>query len=227
MTDTIITVEGFFEIEHAAERGTVSLAAGFEGPDRAAVLVSTGDLHHALAGQAQRLETEGAVTRWSADRVRVWSERPWNQNGVQLEPVQHTSAHLEVTFADLEALATWVETVAAEGGVTVFDVTWALTEATASRVSAEARHGAVRNAVERATTYAESLSLATVRPLALADPGLLGGDGGEGAGAAAAAGGLALMAARKAPGGDTGGGIDLKPEQITVAARVHARFAAS
>lgn len=227
MTDTIITVEGFFESHHSAERGTALLSAGFEGPDRASVLRLTGDLHRELAAQAERLEAEGAVTWWSADRMRVWSDRPWNQDGIQLPLVHHASVALEVKFADLTALAGWVEQVATEPGVTVSGIDWALTEATETRLTAEARHGAVRNAVDRATAYAESLGLATVRALALADPGMLGGDAGGGGGAPAPAHELAFMAARKAPGGGGDEGIDLKPEEITVTARAHARFAAS
>jgi uncharacterized protein YggE len=122
---------------------------------------------------------------------------------------------------DLRALARWAEEIAVQDGVTVTGVTWALTEVTKHRITAEAQHNAVRDAVDRATAYARSLGLGTVRPVALADPGMLG-DETRSSGTQTAA---PLMRGAAAPAGDTA--LDLKPEDITVSSRVHARFAAS
>jgi len=135
--------------------------------------------------------------------------------------VHHASVALEVKFADLQALARWAEEIAVQDGVTVTGVTWALTEATKHRITAEAQHNAVRDAVDRATAYARSLGLGTVRPVALADPGMLG-DETRTSGTQTTA---PMMRGAAAPAGDTG--LDLKPEDITVSSRVHARFAAS
>ncbi|RFA13068.1 SIMPL domain-containing protein [Subtercola boreus] len=221
MVDTIITVEGHFDYHHPAERGTARLSTGFEGPEKAPVLSRTTEVHGMLAKQAGRLLADGAVTWWSADRMRVWSDRPWSQDGAILPLVHHAKVELEVKFADLAALAHWMESVAAEEGVSVSGIDWALTDVTSARITAEAQDGAVQDAVARARAYAASLGLASVHPLALADPGLLGDD---------SLGGVShdmAMMSRVAGGAANDGGLDLKPQDITVTARVHARFAAS
>jgi uncharacterized protein YggE len=221
MSETIITVEGRFDYHHPAERGTVLISAGFQGPEREPVVSRTTALHRALSQTAEQFRAQSAVTWWSADRLRVWSERPWNKDGKQLPLVHHASVALEVKVADLQALARWAEEIAVQDGVTVTGVTWALTEATKHRITAEAQHNAVRDAVDRATAYARSLGLGTVRPVALADPGMLG-DETRTSGTQTTA---PMMRGAAAPAGDTG--LDLKPEDITVSSRVHARFAAS
>jgi uncharacterized protein len=220
MSDTIITVEGHFDHHHPAERGTALVTAGFEGPEREPVVSRTTQLHGALAAEAERMRSEGAVTWWSADRMRVWADRPWNKDGKQLPLVHHAAVALEVKFADLARLAAWVEAAAGRDGVTVTGLRWALTEATRARLTADAQHRAVQDAVGRASAYAQSLGLATVRPLALADPGMLGDESRPQSSAAA-------PMARAAAATQDPAGLDLKPEDITVSARVHARFAAA
>ena len=221
MSETIITVEGRFDYHHPAERGTVLISAGFQGPEREPVVSHTTALHRALSQTAEQFRAQSAVTWWSADRLRVWSERPWNKDGKQLPLVHHAAVALEVKFADLQSLARWAEEIAVQDGVTVTGVTRALTEATKHRITAEAQHNAVRDAVDRATAYARSLGLGSVRPVALADPGMLG-DETRSSGTQTAA---PMMRGAAAPAGDTA--LDLKPEDITVSSRVHARFAAS
>lgn len=221
MSETIITVEGRFDYHHPAERGTVLISAGFQGPEREPVVSHTTALHRALSQTAEQFRAQSAVTWWSADRLRVWSERPWNKDGKQLPLVHHAAVALEVKFADLQSLARWAEEIAVQDGVTVTGVTWALTEVTKHRITAEAQHNAVRDAVDRATAYARSLGLGSVRPVALADPGMLG-DETRSSGTQTAA---PMMRGAAAPAGDTA--LDLKPEDITVSSRVHARFAAS
>ena len=221
MNDTIITVEGHFDYRHPAERGTVHVSAGFQGPAREEVVRLTTQRHSGLAEEAQRLRQEGAVTWWSAERLRAWSERPWNQDGKQLPLVHHAAASLKVKFADLARLAEWVERVASLDGVTLTGIEWALTEATRASITAEARHRSVQDAIERAAAYATSLGLTAVRPLAIADPGMLGDDSRPHSGATAAPMMRAMSTAQES------GGLDLKPEDITVEARVHARFAAT
>jgi hypothetical protein len=221
MSDTIITVEGQFDHHHPAERGTVHVVVGFEGPARPTVVDQTTALHAWLAQQARQLVTDGAVTWWSADRMRMWSDRPWNKDGLQLALVHHAAVGLEVKFAQLATLAEWVETIAALDGVTVSGVSWALTEVTKARITLDAQTRAVQDALARATAYASSLGLETLHPLAVADPGMLGDQSRPDIASAAP------LMSRALASQPTDAPLDLKPEDITITARVHARFAAS
>lgn len=220
MSETIITVEGGFDHHHPAERGTVLLSAGFQGPDREGVVARTTQLHSRIAADAQQLHspTDGPVTWWSSERLRAWSERPWNTEGTQLPLVHHASIDLEVKFSDLRRLAEWAEALAGVDGVTIGGIRWALTEVTMTRLSTDARHRAVLDAVEKATAYAHSLGLYSLQPVALADPGMLG-DGIHPSTPAEA-----MQFSRKAAA--AGPALDLKPEDITIGSRVHARFSA-
>ncbi|GCE77141.1 SIMPL domain-containing protein [Cellulomonas biazotea] len=223
MRETTVTVEGRFDHHRPAERGTVTLTVGFEGRDREDVVRRVVAEHGRIAGDVQHLQEEPspAVTWWSSDRVRVWSQRPWNQDGKQLPLVHHAAVEVEVKFKDLVRLALWVEDVATRDGVSVGGITWALTEATRERLTADARDRAVHDAVAKATSYAHSLGLSDVRPVAVADPGMLGD------GSAPTTPAPAMQMARAGAGAGAGGALDLKPEDITVEGRVHARFAAS
>jgi len=223
MTETIITVEGVFEHHHPAERGTVKMRVGFQGPDRAAVVARTTELHARLSGDIRSIHdgTNGPVTWWSTDRLRVWNERPWNNEGKQLPLVHHAAIGFDVKFSDLGRLAGWVEAVSPIDGVTVTSIEWALTVITKKRLTDDARDRAVRDAVEKANAYASSLGLTNVRPTALAEPGMLGDQTQPSSGVTAAPLMRAAAATSNAPS------LELKPEDIVVAARVHARFAAS
>ena len=219
---TTITVEGRFEHHHAAERGTVSLVVGFEGPQREDVMQRATHAHARIVDQVRALHdpSSGPVTWWSAQRMSVWSRRPWNDHGKQLPFVHHAQVGLEAKFSDLARLAEWVEQVAVLDGVTVRGVDWTLTEVTRTRRVADARARAVADAVERAGAYASALGLTDVRAVALAEPGMLGDQRRPAAPEA-----VAMMRGAVADG--AGGQLDLKPEDITVESAVHARFVAS
>jgi Uncharacterized conserved protein len=125
-----------------------------------------------------------------------------------------------VRFSDFARLTSWLGEVALWDGVTVRGVDWALTEARRQTLTQEARRRAVENAVAKATVYATSLGLSTVRPLAVSDPGMLGDS------IQSTNGGNAVYA-RMSVTAASGGAVDLKPEDITISARVDARFTAS
>jgi hypothetical protein len=73
MTETTITVHGEYDIHHPAERGTVSLTLGFEGPERAPVLALTTTLHTRVSDSVRSLTdpVQDTVTWWSSDQARV------------------------------------------------------------------------------------------------------------------------------------------------------------
>ncbi|MDT5232928.1 MAG: uncharacterized protein QOI39_3428 [Mycobacterium sp.] len=215
---TEITVRGSYSAFQAPERGTVRASIAYEGPAMEPVYERVARDLEAVKASIVPLKSgdDGAVTWWSADQLRTWSNRPWNQDGEQLPLVHHASVGVEMKFRDFTALSRWVgRHVANTEGFRVSQVEWALTVKRREKLLKEARTRAVNDAVTRAQQYADALGLGGVRPVAVADAGMLGSrpeDGSQGA---------AYMRV-----GAAGGGADaeLVPEHIEVSATVDARF---
>ncbi|MGO4299732.1 SIMPL domain-containing protein [Leifsonia sp. RAF41] len=221
MADTIITVQGEYELRHPAERGALRLRVSYEGPVRNEVLALTTQRQISLTSELRDLHDpqSGPVVQWSSDQLRVWGDRPWSSEGQRLDVVHHAEVGIDALFSDLTALSDWVGVVSLLDGVLVDGVTWSLTEARRQSLTQEARRRAVENAVAKATVYATSLGLSTVKPLALSDPGMLGDSSAPGQPP------QPLFA--RAVSGDAGGvSLALKPEELTIAVQVHARFSA-
>lgn len=222
MPETVITVQGSFDSFHPAERATVTVAVGFEGPERAAVVTRTAQGTTALvAGITARHDpAHGPVTWYATDRIQVWANRPFNTKGEQLPLVHHAQTTTRAKFRDFDDLAGWVERAAAYPGVRVDGIEWALTEETKQATVAAVRAGAVQEARRKAQSYAEALGLSDLRCVALADPGMLG-DQSSGSAPGPA------MFARAASADGGGGGLAFTPEDIAVSATVDARFIAT
>lgn len=221
---TVITVQGHFTAYYPAERATVRLAVAFDGGKRETVLASATAAVQTVTESVKRLHDPdaGPVTWWSSDRVRVWAERPWNNEGKQLAPVHHAAIALKVKFKDFDALADWLAEAATVPGVQVSGIDWALTEAKRTSVTTEVRSRAVKDAADKARVFAQAIGLGQVTATAIADPGMLGvsGDG------AAPAPSMMRAAAFAAPPSG-GASFDFTPEDIEVTASVDARFEAS
>jgi len=221
MPETVITVQGSYDSFHPAERATVTVTVGFEGPERAAVVTGTTRATAALvAGIADRHDpAHGPVTWHATDRIQVWADRPFNNLGEQLPLVHHAQTTTRAKFRDFDDLAQWVERAAAHPGVQINGIEWALTEQTKQATVASVRTRAVEEARRKAQTYAEALGLGDLRCVAIADPGMLG-DQSNGSGA-----GQAMYS--RAAAADAGSGLAFTPEDIAVSATVDARFLAS
>lgn len=215
---TEITVQGRAQHFHPPERGTVQAAVSAEGPAMQPVYDRVVRELEGLQASVAALHDPdcGPVTWWSTQHVRTWSKRPWNQEGKQLPLVHHASVGVEVKFRDFAALSRWVSGhVETTEGFTVQRITWALTEARRQQLTQEVRTRAVRHARERAQQYADALELGRVRPVALADQGMLG----EGLHS------HATETTAFARHGSAGGvELELVPEDIEVSAVVDARF---
>jgi uncharacterized protein YggE len=221
VTETTITVQGTFTAHHPAERATVSLAVHHESVERAAAFSSAVSSVDEVRASISALVDVAvpAIERWSSDSVQVYTERPWSTDGTPGTEVVHARVSVRATFADLDALAPWIEQVAAIDGVAVESLEWTLTPAKHTAVTTEVRSRAVQDAVTKATVYAQALGLASVRAIALADPGMLG-DQAQG-GSPVAAKFSRSMAADGSPA------LSLTPDQIEVTATVDARFIAA
>ena len=220
MTD--ITVRGSFSAFRSPERATVHATISYEGPAMEPVYERVArDLEAVKATIAPLADPDGAVTSWSAEQLRTWSNRPWNKDGRQLPLVHHVSVGVTVEFGDFTALSAWVGGhVASTEGFRVTNVEWTLTRAHREDLVLEVRNGAVQDAVTRAQQYADALGLGVIRPVAVADAGMLagtssstGGPGGPQLRAMAGIGGAAPE-------------VELMPQDIEVSVQVDARFVA-
>jgi uncharacterized protein len=217
---TEITVRGSFSAFQAPERGTVHATIAYEGAAMEPVYERVARDLEAVKASVTPLRTgdHGPVTWWSAEQLRTWSTRPWNKDGIQLPPVHHASVGVEVKFRDFAALSRWVgQHVASTDGFRVGDVEWALTSKRRTELQRQARTRAVEDAVIRAQQYADALGLGRIRPVAIADAGMLGSNLHPESG-----GGVAMMRSVAVQGG--GPDVELVPEDIEVSAAVDARF---
>lgn len=215
---TEITVRGSFSVFEPPERATVHTTVAYEGPEMAPVYQRVAHDLETITASVVEL-TDGPVTRWSAEQLRTSSTRPWNQDGQQLPLVHHASVNVDVEFSDFTALSRWIGLhVAGVDGFRVSRVNWALTDAHRDELHRDVRRRAVLDAADRAQQYADALDLGVIRPVAIADAGMLGalspdGGGGQHWGVMAAARGGTPV-------------VEFVPEDIEVVAAVDARFAA-
>ncbi len=216
---TEITVRGAFSAFHPAERGTAYIIVGYEGPEMEPVYERVARELLELKSSVAAMKNDGVVTWWSAEHLRTWSDRPWNKDGKLMPLVHHVSVGVEVKFRDFEALSRWVgQGIANFEGFRLQGVRWALTSKRRTQLIAQARTRAVADATARAQQYADALGLGEVRPVSIADAGMLGADihpiGDEVAGYARSG---------AAPGTSD---IELVPNDIELSANVDARFLA-
>jgi len=225
MTATI-TVQGTHTAWFDAERATVHISAAFDGPKRDDVFARATQ----AAADATALITplndpeKGPITWWSSDRVNVWSDRPWSNDGKRLPLVFHATIGLQAKFNDFDALSRLIEQLAVMDGVNVGGIDWDLTDDRRTAVIADVRRDAIADAVQKAATYASASGLGAPAIIAVADPGMLG-DGSSGGGIGPAP---YERMAFKAQAMDAAGGasLNLSPQQIQVSSNVDVRFSA-
>jgi len=220
---TVITVQGSFTAWYPAERATVRLTVAFDGAKRDTVLSAASRAVQTVTASITALHDPdaGPITWFSSDRIRVWAQRPWNNEGKQLAPVHHAAINVTAKFKDFDALAEWIGQIAAIDGVQVNGIDWTLTDARRTSVTTEVRSRAVKDAADKARVFAQAIGLGQVNAIAIADPGMLGVSGSGPAPAPM------MMRAAAVHGGGGDGALDFTPEDIEVSASVDARFEAS
>lgn len=223
MSDVVITVRGEHETRIAPERAIAHLTIRAEGPERGAVVERMSALSEPVRDDLAARTSAGAVVEWTSQRVTVWSERPWNNEGRRLAPVHHATVDFSVTFTDFAVLSWWAGEVAEREGVQLGWIEWRLTPETRAAVEQEVATMAVGVAVARADAYAGALGLERVEPLEIADVGLLTRQDRPDSDPAPR-----MLMARASAAADAGGApaVDLQPEDIVISAAVEARFAA-
>jgi len=230
MPDVEITVRGTATTAHPPEFATVYLAASAQGSERGEV--------HERADVAAKAITQaitplvdadrGPITQWSSEQLRVDTYREYQGKHDREALVHQADVSFRVRFGGGDAwtdgfarLGAWLGAVVAVEDVAVRHVEWSLTDERRAQLTEQVRSDAVRDAQQRAAGYARDLGLTIVRPVAAADPGLLGRSVEHG-GAVPAAGG-AVRYSMKAGGMD----VNFAPEDIEVGAAVDMRFIAA
>lgn len=216
---TMIAVTGRAEARIAPELGAVGLSIGAQGARRDDVTTNASAVHERVLAAIRELEASGALDTWSAGQVRVWSYRPWNNEGRQLPLVHQASAELEVVFRDLARLADWVGEVSVVDEVAIGGIEWKLTDASRRRMQESAQRSAVADAVARARVYASALGLGEPVPVELADHGMLSTR-------PEARDERMLMVQAAAEMGGGGPSTELAPADLVIEAAVDARFSA-
>lgn len=213
-----ITVVGQGQATYPPERCTVSLSVRTDGRSAESASEPAHSLVRELTGLIDPLYNadHGPIDAWALDQVRHSRNRPFNHDGEQLPYVYQALASIDVEFSQIDVIDAFVYAVSALDGVDVGHFDWALTEASATEKTRHVRQLAVHNAMEKAEAYAHSIGRSAVSALAIADPGLLG--------VAASSHQDYALASRAYKSADEG--FELKPQDITLRAEVHARFAA-
>jgi uncharacterized protein YggE len=219
VTDVQITVRGSARVTHPPERATVHLQVSAEGPDRGRAQARASQTARTVTDSiTERAGADGPVADWFSEQLHLGSYYP-DTRSRSGEPVHTASVAFRVTYRDFAALSAWLAEVAALDGVEVQHTDWTLTPQLRRRLTTQAREEAVRDARERAAVYAQTLGLESVRPVALADPGLLDAHGGvhDWAGRGMAAAGHLV---------EHGLDVPFVPQDIEVTASVDMRFVA-
>jgi uncharacterized protein YggE len=222
MSDVVITVRGEHETRIAPERAVAHLTIRAEGPERGAVVERMAALTEPVRDDLAARKSAGTVPEWTSQRVSVWSERPWNNEGKRLAPVHYATVDFSITFTDFTVLSWWAGEVAEREGAQLGWIEWLLTPETRASTERDVATQAVGVAVARAEAYAGALGLSNVTALEIADLGLLTRQEQSPAPAPR------MMMAKAAYAADAGGApaVQLQPEDIVVSAAVEARFVA-
>ncbi|MEJ1155765.1 SIMPL domain-containing protein [Microbacterium marmarense] len=222
MSDVVITVRGEHEARIPPELATARLSVRAEGPERGPLVEKITSLTKPVRDDLEARDANDTLVEWSSQRVAMWSDRPWSGDGQRLAPVHYASVDFAVVFSDFAALSWWATAVIEREGVELHTIDWRLTPQMHAATEKVVASSAVRHAVERATAYAEAVGLTTVRPLEIADVGLLTSSAdpppGDGRLMAASLDGVQMAG---------GQGLSLQPADIVVAASVEARFSAN
>lgn len=216
---TEFSVRGAAHSDEAPERGVVHATIAFRGAAAAPIFEQLVASLERVTASIQPIAGEvAAVSEWSTQAVRTWAERPWHERGKQLPLVHHASVGVRVEFRDFTVLSRWLsEHVEGTEGFAVGGVEWTLTEGHRRSVERRVRAQAVTEAATRAQEYADALGLGAVRPVAIADVGMLSDS---------MAGAPTMRAMKFADAAESMPELGLEPADIRVQAEVDARFVA-
>ncbi|MCJ1229623.1 hypothetical protein MMC12_006292 [Toensbergia leucococca] len=159
-----IHVQGTSVLQRPAERGALSVAVSSDGLSQEMVskqITSTSNqlqnMFKELAPKTEAgLPTETApVTVFSMTSVRTRSWIPEDKDGNPLFRKYEASTQFEVIFRDFDRLGQVATTLLTMPHAEIKSTSWRLTDETMESMGSESRQMAMRNAVQKATDYAD------------------------------------------------------------------------
>lgn len=217
-----ISVQGTHEETVRPEVARLHAWVRAEGASKDQVLRTATEVVNLTSAEFDRLRDSGAVVEVVVRPISTSSWRPIAK-GRQQAPIFRAGAALWADFTDFIALADLAARFGATEGLELQRVEWRLTDATRRELEEVCLTRAVEQARQRALVMARAAGAEEVAFVQLADPGLLGDRATAETFAVAAP---MAMARGAAFAGDDLSGIDIRPEDLTVAGQVQARFTA-
>ena len=215
MTSLEINVRGVARQRFSPERASVTVTVAVTGPDRESVYSQATTTQQPLLDSIKVLEMDGAVTSWRSDSIRVYSHRPYDDEGRQRDPVYSTRISVGAEFIDFEKLSEFIDQWSLVDGIEVGGVSWDVAEENRRGYEADVRRAAVDDAVAKAEAYADAVGRGPVTPTQLADPDMLRDQPNPG---------MARMVMAAPDGGAPS--VELRAEDIVIRVAVDARFVA-
>ncbi len=217
LRDMKITVTGSAESRHAPSRATLPIVVTAEAPNVRTATQWAEQTSHAVSSAIAQHETAGAVENWTRNPLTLSSHRPWTNDGTPGEPLYTAHVAYRITFTDFTALASLLEAVAGTEHVQLQDVAWELSEPQLQEAIDTVRVKAVKNAYDKALTYARAAGIESIAYEEIADIGLMSDSG---------AGFEGKMLIRSAAPIHSDTAFEARPEDVVVSASVNVRFAA-
>lgn len=223
-----VAVVGTSRVAMTPERGTLHLTVAAEADDKELALHDcTETVNHLRRALDEMDSTDPGPITWFAVLpicTRAW--RPWNKDGVTLPLRYSAAAQIKVKFCDFTALSRFADTFGGMLFVRLDGVEWTLTDTTKDHLAGQVLAGAVRDAFTKAGRIAAAAGAGEVQAVEISDPGLLSGVVGSGGGRHDDLGMIGRGASAPASAGAPDA-IELVPEDVELAAQVHARFRAA
>ena len=173
---TEITVRGSFAAFERPERGTVHATIAYDGPAPEPVYGRVARDLEVVKSSIGRLDDKenGAVTWWSADQLRTWSNRPWNKDGSSFARASRERRPRGEVSGLQRAVPLGRRARREHRGIPRCARRVGTDGETSGSAGEDVRARAVLDAVTRAQQYADALGLGQIRPVAIADAGMLG-----------------------------------------------------
>lgn len=213
-----ITVQATAEEKHAPTRATITTRVQSHGAQASiattAAAATSSTVAQSIAAHADR--QDAAIEKWTQGALTTWSNRPWKDDGTQGDPVFYAAVTFTATFTDFTALAEWLAITGEIDDVEIQSVLWELSTEELETYTHNVQVQAVHNAHHKALTYAQAAGYSGVTFVEVADTGLL-----ENTPRAGMANDAVMM---RSAAFKESSGMDVRPEEVTVSAAVHAKF---